>query len=442
MKTQLLMREVSIESLCAPERPVRLHSASKLQKLRRHIERYGVLVPLLVHFEGRIVDGIARYQTAIAIGLTHLNVIDISHLPHDDLRALRLALNRLQQEATWDPTAVAVELKFLAEVGFDLDFTGFDTVEIENYLEIGDVPSEVEDLDASLAAGPVITRPGDIWVMGSGSTEHRVACGDFRDEGLCKVLFSGLRAAACFTDSPYNLRISGHVSGTGKHAEFAMATGEMSDEAFEAFLSEVLALIFTALAPDGVAFLCMDWRHIRHLLDAAKVHDLELLNLAVWVKSNPGMGSFYRSQHELIAVFKRPGETHRNNVQLGRHGRSRSNVWEYRGVNVFGPERHLLDLHPTVKPSAMVADAIRDVTMPGEAVFDSFLGSGTTLIAAERTQRRCLGIEIEPKYVDLAVRRWQLATGRAAVRLSDGVSFPDAESAARSDSPTAKESGK
>lgn len=171
----------------------------------------------------------------------------------------------------------------------------------------------------------------------------------------------------------------------------------------------------------------MDWRHIRFLLNAAHACDLALLNVAVWTKSNAGMGSFYRSQHELIAVFKRQGEAYRNNIELGRHGRSRSNVWPYRGVNVFGPERHLLDEHPTVKPSAMVGDAIRDVTAPGEIVFDPFLGSGSTLIAAERTRRRCFGMEIEPKYVDLAIRRWEAETGQSAIRLSDGLSFNDAE---------------
>ena len=430
LSNQLSMGLVPLASLRVPKTPLRVHSASKMRKLRRSIEKWGVLTPLLVEGDGRIVDGVARCEAAKAVGLQHLNVIDVSYLGAAEIRTLRLALNRLQEEATWDRQAVAAELHHLVDIGFDLDLTGFDTVEIENLLEIGDSPGDVEDLDASLTAGPVVSQRGDVWRMPLGKREHRVACGDFRDEELRQQLFGEEQAAACVTDPPYNVPIRGHVSGTGKHSEFAMASGEMSEPEFEAFLITTLTAIVSLLQVGGVIFVCMDWRHIRLLLNAGVANGLELLNLAVWVKSNPGMGSFYRSQHELIAVFKRPTEAHRNNIELGRHGRSRSNVWQYRGVNVFGPERHLLNAHPTVKPSAMVGDAIRDVTAPGEIIFDPFLGSGSTLIAAERTHRRCFGIEIEAKYVDLAVRRWQLETGRDAIRLADGVCFSDAEALA------------
>jgi len=213
-----------------------------------------------------------------------------------------------------------------------------------------------------------------------------------------------------------------------------MASGEMSGAEFDAFLRSTLSEVFARLSASGLAYVCMDWRSIAALINAGESLNLELINLAVWVKTNAGMGSFLRSQHELIAIFKRAGEPHRNNVQLGKHGRSRSNVWHYRGVNVMGPERHLLAEHPTVKPSAMVADAIRDTSLPGDIVFDPFLGSGTTLIAAERTHRACYGIEIEPTFVDLAIRRWQAETGRDAVRVSDGMAFGEAEIVSKAES--------
>ena len=343
----------------------------------------------------------------MAAELEFVPAIVVSHLSADEIRVVSLSMNRLQEEVTWDREVIAGEFRYLISVGFELDLTGFDTVEIENYLEIGEPEADVEVIDASLMERPLVSRPGDVWVL-VGKMRHSIACGDSRDEELVEKLFGEYLAAACLTDPPYNVRIRGNVSGTGKHTEFAFASGEMTAAEFQTFLENVLETIFSQLQQNGVAFVCMDWRHVRHLLNAGETRNLELINIVVWTKSNPGMGSFYRSQHELIVVFKRKGQSHRNNIELGRHGRSRSNVWPYRGVNVFGPERHLLDLHPTVKPSAMVADVIRDVTLPGEIIFDPFLGSGTTLIAAERTHRRCLAIEIEPKYVDLSIRRWQL----------------------------------
>ena len=427
MSNSLKMGLVPIGSLRIVEPQLRIHSAAKLRKLKRHIERFGVLVPILVDGQGAIIDGAARFEAAKAAGVTHVNVIDVGHLSADEIRSIRLSLKRLQEEATWDREAVAAELRHLVDVGFELDLTGFDTVEIENLLEIGATPADVEDVDTRLVAGPAVSRRGDIWSLTSGSMEHRIACGDSRTAALRTRLMGDRRAAACFSDPPYNVRIGGVVSSTAKHAEFEMASGEMTDAGFEAFLAAMFDGIVQVLNVGGVVFCCMDWRHIRHLLNAVEERALELVNVAVWVKSNAGMGGLYRSQHELVAVIKRRGEAHRNNVQLGRHGRSRSNVWQYRGVNVMGGERHLLDDHPTVKPSAMVADAIRDVTSPGDLVFDPFLGSGTTLIAAQRTGRACYGIEIAPKFVDLAIRRWEAETGRNAVLEADGTRFKDVE---------------
>ncbi|PBB89547.1 hypothetical protein CK215_26860 [Mesorhizobium sp. WSM3864] len=432
MKNHLEMHLTAISELRRSPHAVRNHSIRKIRKLLKHFEKYGQILPILIEQGGYVVDGHARLEAAQMAGLSHMSTIDISHLSEADRRALKLAMNRLGEDGIWSKQALAQEFKFLSEIGYELDLTGFDTLEIEDTLELDvDAPGDVEQLDASLCVDAPVSKLGDIWILDNGTSTHRLACGDCRDESLLQSLFDGMMASVCFTDPPYNVPIEGFVSGLGKasHQEFAMASGEMTKAQFAAFLLAILTGIFGRLAVGGLAYVCMDWRHAADLITAGETLGLELVNLAVWVKTNPGMGSFYRSQHELIAIFKRAGEKHRNNVELGKHGRSRSNVWQYRGVNVMGPERYLLSEHPTVKPSAMVADALRDSSKPGDIVFDAFLGSGTTLLAAERCKRICLGVEIEPRFVDLAIRRWQAETGRSAVRSFDCLSFEEAQTA-------------
>jgi DNA modification methylase len=233
-----------------------------------------------------------------------------------------------------------------------------------------------------------------------------------------------------FTDSPFNVRIDGHATGNGaiRHREFAMASGEMSEAEFASFLNNSLRLISEFSANNSVHYLCMDWRHCAELIAAGMQNYDEFLNLVVWVKNSGGMGSFYRSQHELVFVFRKGKGPHRNNVQLGRFGRNRTNVWSYGGIQTLSKqsdEGNLLAMHPTVKPIAMVADAILDCTARGEVVLDAFLGSGTTLMAAERVGRICYGIEIDPIYVDVAVRRWQKYTGESAVHAVTGKRFDE-----------------
>ncbi|RWD29879.1 MAG: hypothetical protein EOS34_27445 [Mesorhizobium sp.] len=433
MKNHLEMHLTSISEVKGSPYAVRNHNRGKIRKLVAHIKRYGQLSPIIIEEGGYVVDGHARLEAATKVGLTHVLTIDISHLPQADRRAIRLAMNRLGEDGIWDKKALDREFRYLMEIGYELDLTGFDTLEIENTIEINtDAPGDVEQLDARLLVEMPVSKLGDTWILASGAFSHRLVCGDCRDESLLQALFEGLAATVCFTDPPYNVPIEGFVSGLGKasHQEFAMASGEMTKAQFWAFLKAILTVIFDRLTSNGLGYVCMDWRHVADLVTAAEALNLELVNLAVWVKTNPGMGSFLRSQHELVAIFKRTGEKHRNNVELGKHGRSRSNVWQYRGVNVMGPERHLLGEHPTVKPSAMVADALRDSSKPGDIVFDPFLGSGTTLLAAERSDRICLGVEIEPRFIDLAIRRWQAETGLSAVRLSDGLTFDEAQIAA------------
>jgi DNA modification methylase len=244
-----------------------------------------------------------------------------------------------------------------------------------------------------------------------------------------------LRAGIVFCDPPYNVKIDGHVTGNGsiRHREFAMASGEMNEAEFVAFLTTCLRLLARHSLSGSVHFICMDWRHMKELLAAGgQVYD-SLLNLCVWAKNCGGMGSLYRSRHELVFVFRHGKESHRNNVQLGKFGRNRTNVWEYPGVNTFsktGEEGNLLSLHPTVKPVALVADALLDCSARGEIVLDGFLGSGSTLMAAERVGRICYGIEIEPLYVDVAIRRWQRYTGEQAIHVSTGKTFDQLSSEA------------
>jgi DNA modification methylase len=237
-----------------------------------------------------------------------------------------------------------------------------------------------------------------------------------------------------FTDPPYNVKIDGFVSGLGqtRHAEFAMASGEMTREAFTTFLADFIAALLPSLANGAVLFICMDWRHMRELINAGERHGLQLKNLCVWSKTNAGMGSLYRSKHELVFVFKHDPRSHQNNVELGRYGRNRSNVWEYAGVNVFGKDRmELLGSHPTVKPTGLIVDALKDVSSRSDIVVDAFLGSGSTLIAAEEIGRVCVGIEIDPAYVEVAIRRWQKRTRRDAVLAVTGETFEALETRRR-----------
>ncbi len=269
----------------------------------------------------------------------------------------------------------------------------------------------------------MVSKPGDLWQLGN----HRLLCGDTRNRGHVDRLMGGERADASFTDPPYNVRVKDIVGrGRVKHGEFAMASGEMSRSDFIAFLEETLGLAAGVSRDGAVHYVCMDWRHIGELIEAGREVYSEMLNLVVWAKSNAGQGSFYRSQHEFIGVFRVGDAQHLNNVELGRHGRSRSNVWSYAGVNTFRAGRmDELAAHPTVKPVGMVADALKDSTRRGDIVLDPFSGAGTTILAAERVGRRAYALELEPKYVDVTIRRWQAFTRRDAVHAETGQTFDE-----------------
>jgi DNA modification methylase len=374
-----------------------------------------------------ILAGHARYEAALTLGLRKVPVIVISGLSDVEKRALALADNRIALNAGWDRKLLAAELGELAallpECSLSIDITGFEASEVDALM--GDLVDPEQDPADELppSAEIPVSRSGDLWQLNG----HRLLCGDATAAADLRRLMERQRAAMVFTDPPYNLRISS-VQGRGriKHGDFAQASGEMSPGQFTRFLRTSLGLAAKYSNSGSIHYIFIDWRHIGELLAAGSEVYSELKNIVVWAKSNAGQGSFYRSQHEFICVYKSGDAAHTNNFELGQHGRNRSNVWTYAGVNTFRTGR-LQDLstHPTVKPVALVADAMRDCSRRGEIILDPFIGSGTTILAAERVGRRGYGLELDPLYVDAAVRRWQAYTGRDAVLKSIGRTFDE-----------------
>jgi DNA modification methylase len=437
MEKDTAARDLKIEWLPISElkpdpRNPKQHSARQIKQLALSIKTFGNLVPVLIDRENKILAGHGRVLAQQRLGRAEVPVIRIEHLTPKEARAFSIADNRLTELSTWDARLLGDIFRELSAVdlNFSLEVTGFSMAEIDLRIEqssvsIGSGPDPADE-PANSAGEPPVTRPGDLWQAG----RHLVRCGDALDPASCEGLMQGARADVVFTDPPYNLPIDGHVSGKGRvrHREFAMASGEMTPAQFSEFLKKVLRLLVRHSAAGSLHYICMDWRHLFELLTAAEGVYFELKNLCAWVKDNAGMGSLYRSQHELVLVFKSGAAPHRNNVQLGQYGRNRSNVWHYPSVSNFGrrgEEGHLQVLHPTVKPVALVADAIMDCSSRGDIVLDPFLGSGTTLIAAERVGRICRGMELDPLYVDAAMRRWQCFTGDNAIHAASGWRFDD-----------------
>jgi DNA modification methylase len=426
MRNDMEIERVPIAQLKPYPKTLRIHNRKKRRKLASLLRRFGQAVPVLIDEAYHIIDGHAVVDALKELGSEDVAVIIVRNRTPAEIRALRLALNRIVVEAKWDQGNLGTEFCELLELGFDLELTGFDAIEIDMALDIeqptAGIVEEVLAEDVEPMGEAKVVARGDVWRLG----DHVIACGESQDAELLRRLMGERNAAVVFTDPPYNLKIRGHVSGKGKivHREFAMGSGEMSKEEFKSFLVNFLVALLPSLVNGAILFVCMDWRHLREILDAGDQADLELKNVCVWAKSNAGMGTFYRSQHELVLVFKHGNAPHQNNFELGQRGRSRSNVWSYRGVNTFGKDRmELLGAHPTVKPVALVADALRDVSRRGEIVIDPFLGAGSTLLAAEETGRVCIGAEIDPAYVEVAIRRWQKQTGRDAVSAMTGETF-------------------
>jgi DNA modification methylase len=414
----LVVESLVLKELKPHTRNARIHTKHQIRQIAESIRAFGFTNPILIDSCNRIIAGHGRVEAAKILAMERVPTIRLERLSEEQIRAYIIADNKLAENAGWDKSILAIELQHLLTLDctdFDVTITGFEVAEIDVILDEAGEAAE-EPVPKPILDDAPITEPGDLWLLG----KHRVLCGNSLRGDSYNALMERRKAAVIFADPPYNVQIDGNVCGKGsvRHREFQMASGEMSDAEFIAFLSTSLRLFAKHSVSDSVHFLCMDWRHMKELLAAgAGIYD-SLLNLCVWVKDNGGMGSFYRSRHELIFVFRNGKGPHRNNVQLGKFGRNRTNVWEYPGVNTFskqGEEGNLLALHPTVKPVQMIAEAILDSSARGEIVLDGFLGSGSTLIAAERVGRVCYGIDIDPVYVDVAIRRWQNFTGEVAV---------------------------
>ena len=412
-----------IADLRPDPRNARKHDPKQVARIAESIRRFSFNNPILVDGTGTVIAGHGRLAAAKQLGLAAVPTLCLDHLSEAERRAYRIADNRLAELSSWDKGLLAIEFGELQGLDFEMELTGFDLGEIDLILDAADGPAP-EDPVPPPASGPSVSRPGDLWILG----EHRLFCGSALEGASYERLMAGERAAMAFTDPPYNVPISGHVSGLGrnKHREFAAASGEMSEEAFTAFLRSAFGLMAENAADGAIHFVCMDWRHMGEVMAAAKGIYSELKNLCVWNKDNGGMGSLYRSKHELVFVYKSGSAPHVNNVQLGKNGRNRTNVWDFPGQNTFHAGRAAdLAAHPTVKPTDLVAEAIRDVSRRGALVLDPFGGSGTTILAAEKTGRQARLIECEPAYVDVAVRRWEKLTGDKAALEGTGRTFAE-----------------
>jgi DNA modification methylase len=426
-----MVQSMPIGQIKLNQRNSRTHSAKQVRQIANSIIAFGFTNPILVTEDGTLIAGEGRYKAAQLLGLAKVPVIVLTGLSPARRRALAIADNKIAENAGWDRERLAIEIPELTGLldieGLDVSILGFEAVEIDQLVtDFEENAVDPQDsIDTKWWKDCVVSKPGDLWVLGP----HKLLCGDARSAADIARLMAHGRADMAFLDPPYNMRIGGVVGrGRTKHSEFAMASGEMSSPDFVRFLSTVMDAAAAVSRVGAVHFTCMDWRHIGELLEAAKGVYGAVLNLVVWAKTNSGQGSFYRSAHELIGVFRVGNDkaTHLNNIELGRHGRSRSNVWHYAGVNSFRAGRmEELRSHPSAKPVALVADAIKDCTRRGDVILNTFSGSGTTIMAAERVGRHARALEIEPRFVDVAIRRWQAFTRRDARHTESGLSFDE-----------------
>lgn len=405
-----------VSALNSKERRIVTYSKATIRKLERAVRSSKFVPPVIVDRDGKVLLGHAYIDAAGRLGIDVLPCLIV-----DDENSLEAALGalaheRILREGEFADDALKKLFKEIEVAGFDLGVTGFEMSEID--IIIGE-PDTIDVVPTS-AGGQSISRIGDRWACGP----HHVICGDARDAEAYSRLLPDELARLIVTDPPYNVSIGKHALTSSKHADFAMASGEMSESEFIEFLQRFLTLARKFSLDGALFYVAMDWRHLFALESAARAAGLSLFNFGVWAKTNAGMGSYLRSQHECFPIYKSGKAAHVNNNQLGKHGRNRSNLWTYSGQNAFAPDRDAtLSAHPTIKPTDLVVDAILDASHRGDWVLDPFLGSGTTLIAAERTGRRCAGIELEPGFVDVALERWAAFTGEDPVRESDKASW-------------------
>jgi len=424
---KLDIRVLAIGSLKPYARNPRTHSDKQINQIANSIRRFGFTNPVLIDSELGVIAGHGRIEAAKLLGIAEVPTIRLDHMTEAQKRAYVIADNRLAENAGWDRELLALELQYLSvlDLDFDATITGFDTPEIDILIEgidpdgTSDRSDEVPEIDESV---PPVSRVGDLWELGA----HRLLCADATKAESFYRLLKPQKAQMVFVDPPYNVQIDGHVCGLGaiKHREFQMAAGEMSEIEFIEFLKTTLGNLATFSVDGSIHFVCMDWRHCFELTSAGRCIYNELKNVCVWNKDNGGMGSLYRSKHELVFVFKNGSGAHINNIELGSHGRYRTNVWDYAGINTMRAGRmDELAMHPTVKPTALIADAILDCSKRQGIVLDCFGGSGTTLLAAEKTGRRGYLMELDPAYVDVTIQRYQNLTGKTANHAATGVTF-------------------
>ena len=401
----------------------RTHSKKQIAQIAGAIRRFGFTNPVLVDDGNGIVAGHGRVEAAKSIGLDQVPTVHLSDMSEAEIRAYVIADNRLGEHSEWDFAILQDEVQLLlqGDLDFDIDMIGFDAADIDGWTTRAGL--EEQELVELPSAAVAVSRPADLWTIG----KHRLFCGDALISGSYDVLMAGQKAQMVFADPPYNVEISGNVSGMGKvnHREFLMASGEMSRPGFTKFLRTSFERMAEVSEPAAIHFLCIDWKHFREMHEAGDAVYHELKNVCVWAKTNAGMGTFYRSQTEFVFAYKVGPGKHINNFGLGGKGRHRSNLWTYAGANTFRAGR-MDDLaeHPTVKPVQMVHDAILDCSKPNGIVLDAFAGVGTTLVAAARAGRRGYGIELDPIYVDCAIARLEKELGMSAT-LEDGQTFAE-----------------
>jgi DNA modification methylase len=428
----LAVADLPIDRLRFPARRVRAVDDAHVQEIARAIESLGFCAPILVGKNDLVIDGRSRVEAARRLGLTTLPCIRVDHLTENEQRLLGLAVNRLGEKGRWDLDELKVEFEELILAEAPIEITGFAVDEIDQVI-LGDDVSAIESGPlAPSSDADAVSRPGDVFRLG----RHRLVCGDATDVQVWRRLMEGDPDGAArllLSDEPYNVPIQGHVSGSG-HREFAMASGEMTNEQFVAFNDAWMTCALPWLCDGAVLGTFIDWRGYPTVHSAAVKAGLFPLNVVVWGKTNAGMGSLYRSQYELLPLFKKGSAPHVNNIEFGKRGRWRSNLWTYPGASSLGSDaRRGLQDHPTVKPVAMLEDALIDLTRRDELVLDPFLGSGSTLIACEKAGRVCRGLELDPLYVDVMIRRFEKTTGIPAVVEETGERFEDFTARRRSE---------
>jgi DNA modification methylase len=421
LSRDLKPRLVPVAGLKPLGRATRKHPPAQIRKLAASLDRFGFVLPIVTQGD-RVVGGWALVVAAKQMGLTQVPAVSLTNLSEAELRALRLALNRLGEDADWDRKALAIELSEVLQLepDIDLEICGFEIGEIATLLDDGGSQDE-EFLPVDVAATPV-TQSGDLWVLG----DHRVFCGDaLSPESYGRVLGSE-KAEMMFTDPHYHVAIGGEISGLGaiKRGGFAGAPGELSSAKFLAFLKTFFAHAASYSVDGAIHFVCVDWQHMKETIIAGEEIYGEPMDLCVWTKAKADPGLLYHAQHELIFVFKIGSGAHINNVAVGRNGRHRTNVWDYVSENALNSgTKGKVTPRSMITPVGMIADAMRDCSNRGGVVLDPFGAAGSALIAAERTGRRARVIELDPSFVDISIERWQRLTGGRARHGENGRPF-------------------